>query len=114
MGTESHRVIPGVVADRPDLWRPVPEKREAVAGRPPRFKRVCRDQLLTVMPLLTDFTPRTSWASLVTRDFSASEAASPLRTTLPSVVTILSRTALVDFWLISARFTWEVIEASSI
>ncbi len=34
-------------------------------------------QLLTVMSLVTDFVPRTSRASFVTRDFSASELASP-------------------------------------
>src|SRR3954471_23671454 len=69
------------------------------------------DQLLIVMPLLTDFTPRTSCASLVTRAFSAAELASPVMRIVPSRVTTLVLSALVDLWLSSAYFTWLVIEA---
>ncbi len=39
------------------------------------------DQFLTVMLLSTDSTPRTLFASFVTRSFSASDLASPLMTT---------------------------------
>jgi len=43
-------------------------------------------RFFTVMSLVTDLVPRTSWASLVTSDFSASELASPETWTTPSVV----------------------------
>ena len=71
-------------------------------------------QLLTGMVLFTDFTPRTSCASFVTRDFSASEAASPVMLITPSTVVTFVLTALVPLWLRSAYFTWLVMEASSI
>src|SRR4051812_7501227 len=47
------------------------------------------NQAFTTMSLVTDFAPRTSEASFVTSDFSASELASPVTWTTPSVVVIL-------------------------
>src|SRR5450631_3909101 len=70
-------------------------------------------QPLTVMSLTTDFTPRVSWASFVTRAFSASESATPeMLTTAFSVTTFVER-ALVARWLRREYLTCDVIEASS-
>src|SRR5687767_9843910 len=68
-------------------------------------------QVFTTMSLVTDFAPRTSWASLVTRAFSAADAALPVTRTTPSVVVTLVLSARVDLWLSSAYFTWLVIDA---
>ena len=69
-------------------------------GGPDRLRTEQRSggcaQFFTIMLFSTDFTPRTSWASFVTSDFSASELATPVMRTTPSVVVTLVLRALVD------------------
>src|ERR1017187_6575902 len=67
-----------------------------------------------VMLLITLFTPLMSVASLVTRLFSASFLAMPLKVTTPSDVEILVCKALVEWCDSNDDLTWAVMEASSI
>ena len=67
-----------------------------------------------VMLLITLVTPLMSVASLVTRLFSASFLAMPLKVTTPSVVETLVCRALVERCDSNDDLTWAVMEASSI
>src|SRR5258708_1147050 len=67
-----------------------------------------------VMLLITLFTSLMSATRLVTRLFSASFLAVPLKVTTPSVVSTLVLRALVEWGESNEHLAWAVMEASSI
>ena len=97
--------VGGICAAEPDHSGGGKRCASARGGVAPLWSVAVYSAFLTVMSFVTDLVPRTSWASLVTRDFSAAELASPVTRTTPSLVVTLVFSALVVLWLRSAYFT---------